>query len=123
MSARERSLPPAEIAVSGGGAALPWRHHVAVDADAHGAAGFPPLEARVAEDTVEPFLFGLALHSRRAGRHQPGNLAHPACEDRGCCAQILDARIGAGADEDAVDRDIGEPCARYKPHVVERIAQ
>src|SRR5215472_18970469 len=119
MSARARSLPPAEIAVGGGGAAFARRYHIAVDADAHGAAGFTPFEAGVAEDMVEPFLLGLALDGGRAGRHQSGNLAHPPCEDRGCSAQILDARIGAGADEDAVDRYIGELRARRKPHVVE----
>src|SRR5262245_43471145 len=107
MGARARSLPSAEIAVGGRGAALPWRHHVATDAGAHGAAGFAPVETGVAEDAVEPFLLGLALDGGRAGRHQSGNLAHPPCQDRGCSAQILDARIGAGADEDAVDRYIG----------------
>src|SRR5262249_48436034 len=100
MGACARPLSPAEIAVGSGGAAFAWRHHVAVDADAHGAAGFPPLEARVAEDTVEPFLLGLALDGGRAGGHQSGNLAHPACQDRSRSAQILDARVGAGADED-----------------------
>src|SRR6516162_11058854 len=108
MGARTRPLPPAEIAVGGRGATFAWRYHIAIDADAHGAAGFAPFEAGVAEDAVEPFLLGLALDGGRAGRHQPGNLAHPPRQDRGGCAQILDARVGAGADEDAVDRDIGE---------------
>ena len=105
MRARARTLPAAEIAVGGRGAAFAWRHHIAVDADAHRAAGLAPFEAGVTEDAVEPFFLGLALDGRRAGRHQPGHLAHPPCQDRGCCAQILDARIGAGADEDAVDRN------------------
>src|SRR5215510_16293890 len=105
MGARARSLPSAEIAVGGRGATFAWRYHIAIDADAHGAAGFAPFETGVAEDAVEPFLLGLALDGGRAGRHQPGDLARPPRQHRGCCAQILDARIGAGADEDAVDRN------------------
>src|SRR5215813_3844259 len=54
MGARARSLPSAEIAVGGRGAAFARRHHIAVDADAHGAAGFAPFEAGVAEDADEP---------------------------------------------------------------------
>src|SRR5258708_32852685 len=106
MGACARPLSPAEIAVGGGGAAFAWRHHVAVDADAHGAAGFAPLETCGAEDTVEPFLLGLALPSGRAGRHQPGNPAHPASQDRGSCAQILAPRNGAAGGAAPVDREI-----------------
>ena len=38
-------------------------------------------------------------------------------------AQILDPRIGAGADEDAIDRDVGQLAAGRDAHVVERVAQ
>src|SRR5579872_3563395 len=45
----------------------------------------------------------------------------PTAGDLGCCAQILDAGIGAGADEDAVDLDRRERGAGPEPHIVERV--
>src|SRR5437660_7834399 len=77
MGACARPLSPAEIAVGGGGAAFAWRHHVAVDADAHGAAGFPPLEAGVAEDAVEPFSSAWPLTGDEPGDTNPGTLLTP----------------------------------------------
>ncbi len=123
MRARAGALPAAEIAVGGRGAALAGRHDVAVDADAHRAAGLRPFKAGVAEDAVEAFLFRLPLHRRGARRDQARHFADAAGEHRGRRAQILDARIGAGADEDAVDGDVGELLARRDAHIVERIAQ
>ena len=95
MRARARSLPAAEIAVGRRGAAFAGWHHIAIDADAHGAARFAPFEAGGPEDAIEPFLLGLAFDRRGAGRHEPGNLAHSPRQDRSRRAKILDARIGA----------------------------
>jgi len=67
MCTRTWALPAAEIAVGGRGAALARCDKVAVDADAHRAAGIRPFEARIAEDTVDPFLLGLPFHGGRAG--------------------------------------------------------
>ncbi len=43
-----------------------------------------------------------------------------AVDDLGDGAQILDAAIGAGADEDALERDIGHLGAGRQAHIVER---
>src|SRR3990172_1553840 len=49
-------LPPLEVAVGAGGAALARLQDVRVHPQAHRAAGLPPLEPGVDEDSVQPFL-------------------------------------------------------------------
>ena len=51
--------------------AAPGGTRLAVDGEAHRAAGLAPFEAGVAEDAVEALGFGLALDALRA-RHDPG---------------------------------------------------
>ena len=94
----------------------PRGRDLAIGAEAHGAAGLAPVEAGLAEDAVQPLRLRLALHRRRS-RHHPGGHASrdaAAARDGGGGAQILDAGIGAGADEDAVHRDLlhGRPAER-----------
>src|SRR3954471_18653161 len=56
------ALAAFEIAVRRGRAALARVEPVRVHAQAHRAAGLAPLEARVAEDLVQAFLFRLRLY-------------------------------------------------------------
>src|SRR3954470_21450386 len=114
MRARARSLPPAEIAVGGGGAALAGRDDVAVHADAHRAAAFAPREPRLREDLVEAFLLGLMLYLRRPGRHQPGHFRLAAREHRGRRAKILDARIWATSEEHTHDANFPGTLSRQE---------
>src|SRR5690348_670303 len=59
MRAHATSLAANEVAVRGRGNALARHADIAVDADTHGASGFAPLEAGVAEDLVQALRFGL----------------------------------------------------------------
>ena len=43
-----------------------------------------------------------------------------AATTRGGGAQILDAAIGARADEDAIDRNVGDLLAALQPHIIQR---
>src|SRR5579863_7094383 len=105
MRARALALPAAEVAVGGRGAAFSRRDQVAVDADAHRAAGLAPFETGIAEDAVEPLLLRPVLDQRGAGGDQPGDLA-PSTGEHGCRRpQVLDAGVGARADEHAINRD------------------
>ena len=116
------ALAPLEIAVRGRGAALARAELIRVHAEAHRAAGLAPFEAGLLEDPVEPLGLGLRLHQARA-RHDHGAdaLVHlAALDDLRHGAQILDAAIGAGADEDAVERDVGDLLAALQPHIIER---
>src|SRR5205085_1528278 len=84
--------------------------------------GLAPLEARLEEDAIEAFLLRLMLH-RAGARHHHGVDARrdlAALRDRGGGAQVLDAAVGAGADEDALHRHVREPGAGREAHVVER---
>ncbi len=67
VGASTAALAAFEVAVAGGGAALAGRKNVGVHAQAHGAAGLAPVEAGLAEDAVEAFVFGLSLDGLRAG--------------------------------------------------------
>ena len=61
------ALTSLEVPVARRGAALAGRELVRVHAEAHRAAGVPPLEPGGLEDRVEALAFGLALHEHRAG--------------------------------------------------------
>src|ERR1700735_5134300 len=106
MRARPRPLAADEIAVRGGGAALARRHGLAIGAEAERAPGLAPFEARRREDAVEALRLGLAL-DEAAARDDPGQDAIrnlPPIGNLGGGPEILDPAVGAGADEDAVDR-------------------
>src|SRR6187399_1096523 len=110
MSAAKPSLAALEVAVRGRGATLARAKLIGVHAEAHRAAWLAPVEARFLEDLVEAFGFGLLLHQPRARNdHGADILMHVlAVDDARDLAQILDAPIGAGADEHAVERDVGD---------------
>src|ERR1700722_14558989 len=115
------ALPVLKVAVRGRGAPLAGRHAVVGAAEAHRAAGRPPFEAGVEENLVESLIFGGLLyqartrydHAAHAGREPP-----PA-GDRRRRAQVVQAGVGAGAGEDAVDPDVGDRRARLEPHVLQ----
>jgi hypothetical protein len=116
------SLAPLEVPVGRRGAALPRREDVGVHAEAHRAAGEPPLEPRVEEDLVEPLLLRLAAHLCRAGDDERGDpwIDLAALDDRRGGAQVLDPRVRARADEHPVDADLFDPLSRPEIHVLER---
>src|SRR2546430_1800829 len=67
VAAGAAALPALEVSVGSRGDALARRGDVGVHAQAHRAAGGAPVEARRAEDLVEPLGLGLGLHLLRAG--------------------------------------------------------
>ena len=68
---------------------------------------------------IQAFLLGLFLHQTGAGNHHGTDMSGDllAFGDDGRGAQILDAPIGAGADEDAVHLHLGERRAGFQIHV------
>src|ERR1700674_5096072 len=110
MGAPAASLAALEVAVTGGGATLALGKLVAIHGDAHTASRFAPLEAGVAEDVGQSFLFGYATHLGGAGYYQCSHSWRDVFTldvVRGE-AQVFKARIGAGADKDSVYSDIGD---------------
>ena len=76
--------------------------------------GQAPLRPGLGEDGVEALGLGLEAHLGRAGddehAHAVGDLV--ALDDRGGGPQVLDAAVGARADEDGVDPDVAQRRAR-----------
>src|SRR5262249_38734036 len=116
------ALPAFEIAVRSRGTAVAGREEIVVHAEAHRAARLAPFETRGSEHLVEPFLLGLPLHETRAGNDDRLDSCgdRPAFHDLGGRTQILDARIGAGADEYLVGPDLGDRRIGLQVHVLER---
>src|SRR5437899_1271238 len=117
------ALAALEIAIAGAGAAFVGRQDVGVHADAHAAARVAPLEAGRGENFIEAFFFGLRLDPARTWDNQCllDVFCHVLTFDkmRGG-AEIIESRIGARADEDAVHRNIHDGRARLEAHVFQR---
>ena len=92
---------------------LARRALVAVHRDAHRAARLAPVGARGAEDVGEALALGLRLHLLGAGHDHDAQAVGDAAtlEERGRLAQVADAAVRAGADEDGVDA-VAERAAR-----------
>ena len=69
-----------------------------------------------------PSSSACAPHGGRSGDDERGHPVRDAAAANHLCggAQVLDARVGAGADEDAVDGDLRDRRACAQPHVLER---
>ncbi len=115
-----RPWRPSKLRLAGGGAALAGLEDVGVHAEAHAAAGLAPLEAGGLEDLVEAFFFGLALDGLRAGDDHGADFGGDvvAFDDGGGGAEVFDAAVGAGAEEDGVDLDVFDLCAGLQAHVL-----
>ena len=80
-----------------------------------------PVGAGFSEDFVEPFGFGELLDHGGGGHDHHADRVGDfmAFHDVGCGAQVFDAGIGAGAEEDRVDFDVPQGGAGGKAHVGE----
>src|SRR5690606_34429673 len=116
------ALTTLEVAVGGRGAVLARLQTIGVHGQTHGATRIAPLEAGSLEDQVQTFTLGLLLDP-------PGTRHHHCLLDaggalatlgyHGCGTQILDARVGAGADEYPVDRNRGDRLIGLQAHVLQ----
>src|SRR5215203_5613525 len=124
VGAALEALAALEVAVRGRGAALLRGEAVGVHGEAHRAAGLAPVEARGDEDAVEPLGLGLHLDEARARYDHGADRGRdlPALDDLRDLAQVLDASVGARADEHPVEGDVGDLRPRLQAHVVERPA-
>src|SRR5690349_3663920 len=123
MRASALALASFEIAVRGRGAALARSEAIGIHPEAHRAARLAPLESGVEEDLVQALALGLRLHQARArDDHRDTDVRGdpPAFDDRRGSTQILDARVGARADEYLVELDVGHARARLERHVLQR---
>ncbi len=108
VGAASAALAAFEVAVAGGGAAFAGGEDVGVHAEAHAAAGFAPLEACVLKISSRPSSSAWRFDGLRAGDDHgaDGGGDVVALDDRGGGAEVFDAGVGAGAEEDGVDLDL-----------------
>src|SRR5437868_7141558 len=66
VGASTLALPSLEVAVAGGGTALPLGKLIPIHGDTHAASRLAPLKACLAEDVGDALLFGQASHLRGA---------------------------------------------------------
>ncbi len=83
--------------------------------------GSRQLEAGGLEDLVEAFALGLLLDLLRAGNDHgaDGGGDVVAADDLGGGAEVFDAGVGAGAEEDGVELDVFDLRAGLEVHVLE----
>ena len=123
MRAPARALSPLEVAVGGGGGALARSQLIWVHAQAHRAAGGTPLRTKLSEDFVEAFLLRLGFnHGGRRHDHHPRIGSDGAPLDHvGRSAQVFDAGIGTGTDEDGIDLDIAQRSIWLQVHILQSL--
>src|SRR5258706_371224 len=114
------ALATLEVAIRGGDRVLAGRQLVAVHRDAHRAAGLAPLRSGGPEDLVETLALGLSLHLVGAGDdHDPDAVRDvTVLEDRRRGAEVAEAAVRAGADEDDIDLLAEDLLARVQVHVL-----
>ena len=123
MGACALPLPPFKIAVGGGSAALARRDAVGVHRQTHRAARPAPFKTGGGENAVEAFGFRLRLDQPGTGHDQRRfNIRRHLAplQDAGGDAQIFDARVGAGADEDRIERNIAHRLPLVQSHIIKR---
>ena len=119
MGASTLALAAFEVAIRCGGAALAWLQDVRVHAEAHGAPGHTPVEPGVDEHLIKSLRFCLHLDAGGAGDDHGVNVGTDltALDDAGGGAQVVDAGIGAGSQEHAVDFDVLDGLVGFQTHV------
>src|SRR5204862_2259565 len=108
VGAATATLTSLEVAVRRRRAPFARDELVRIHGEAHRAPRLAPVEPRGAEDLVKTLGLGLRLDRVRTGHDERADAAGDVAavgHGRGH-AQILDATVGARADEDGVDRDV-----------------
>src|SRR5688500_15692708 len=99
------SLPAFEVAIARRRTALAFAEDVVIHAEAHRAARLAPFEAGLGKDAIEAFTLRVSLHLLRARHHERARALVDvvAARHAGRGTQILQPRVGARADEHAID--------------------
>src|ERR1700678_2602264 len=99
------ALASFEVTIAGRGTALAGSENIGVHSQAHGAARFAPVKTSRPEHLVQPLFFRLPLHLLRTRNDHRAYMRMnvvPA-DYLGGGPEVLDAGVGAGADEDPID--------------------
>src|SRR4029078_10714217 len=122
MCAYAGALPAFEIPVGRGDDALAGHDLLAAAARAHRAARLAPKKSGVNEDIPPPLPLPSPRHGPRS-RHAHSlymSADLPSHGDPRRTLDVLNPRVGAGTDKDAVDPGAGETGARGQIHIAKR---
>src|SRR6267142_2075505 len=115
MRAPSAPLPPFEVAIASRSATLTRLQNVRIHSQTHRASRLTPLESRVEEYSIQPFLLRRPLHRLRSRHHHGSDLRadvmslrHPRRR-----AQIFNARIRARPNKYAINADVFDPASRF----------
>src|SRR5579859_2218760 len=121
VGASTLALATFKVAVTGRGAAFAFSQLIAVHGDTHAASRLAPLETCLAEDGSKPLLFSHApyLHRTRHN-HRPHVRSNMfALDIARRHAQVLQARVSAGADKNPVQGYLADLLPRFQIHIVQ----
>src|SRR5947209_6459671 len=121
MRTSTTTLASFTVAVARRGAALAFSQLVTIHGNAHAASRLAPVKSSLAEDIGDALFFSATAHLHGARNGDCAYIGSDVLAFEIMCghAQVFDARIGAGADEDGVEFDILDLLARFEIHVLE----
>src|SRR5713226_49594 len=121
VGASTLALATFKVAVAGRGAALAFSQLIAVHGDTHAASRFAPLETCLAANSGDAFFLGHAPYLHRARHdHRPhGGRDMFALDIARRHAQVLQARISAGSDEDPIEGNIDNLLPGLQVHILQ----
>src|SRR5579872_2227961 len=121
VGASAASLASLKVAVAGGGAAFAFAEAVAVHGDAHATASFAPVKTCLAEDISDAFLFRHEAYSHGTGNNHCSHAGRDmfAFDILSSHAQVFQARVGAGANEDGIELNLLNLLSRFEVHILE----
>ena len=111
------ALPSFKIPVGGGRTTFVRLQPILVHRQAHRTSRLTPVETGSDEYLVETLGLGLFLDQpgARNDHRIDARIDRFSLDHLGNRAQILDAPVGAGANEDTVNLDIGDLCPGFRP--------
>src|SRR3989344_4954684 len=116
------ALPPFKITVGSGSAAFTRLQTVGIHGQTHLAAWLAPFEGRIPEYFIQPFVFSLRFYQSRPwhlhGKLDAGRNVY-AFSDGRSRAQILYARISAGANKHLIKADFSYWRVRLQAHILQ----
>ena len=109
------ALPAFEVAVAGAGTTFARSQFVGIHRQAHAATSFAPIKTSFFEHFIQAFFFGMHFYfAATRYDHRVYFARHLVTFDNGRrSAEVFDSSIRARSNEDPIDADVLQWCARF----------
>src|SRR5436305_13928554 len=120
MGTSTTSLASLEVTIARRGAALTLFQGITIHSDTHATAGLAPFKASLPENVGNALFFRHAPHSHRTWYDHRSHTGRDvlALYILSCHAQIFQARIGTGANEDRIQGDLRDLLTWLQTHIL-----